>query len=72
MSAYDQLIAEGKAEGILEGEARGEVRGRTEEKAEMIVALLGIGKLNTAEIAAVANVSEAYVLQLKDQHKPSL
>ena len=57
MSAHDQLIAEGKAEGILEG------------KEKMIIALLQIGKLSTTEIAAAAEVTEAYVLQLKNKHE---
>ncbi len=72
MSAYYELIAEGitigKAEGITIGKAEGITIGKVEAEAkkakEVVMAMLQLGKLNTAEIAAVAGVSEAYVIQL--------
>ncbi len=66
MSAYDELIAEGIAKGEARAIAKGEARGIAKGKAEMIIALLRIGKLNTADIAEAAGVAEAYVFQLKD------
>ena len=68
MSAYYELIAEGitigEAKGREEGITIGKVEAEAKKANEVVMAMLQLGKLNTAEIAAVAGVSEAYVIQL--------
>ena len=56
----------GKQEGLLEGEQKGKQEGRIEEKIETAKAMLAKGMEMTL-ISEITNLSEAQLLQLRDE-----
>ena len=65
MGIRELVLDLAKKEGVKEGIERGIVKGREESKSEFVRNLLATAKFTAAEIAALANVTEVFVLKIQ-------